>query len=113
VAAAVIATLLPLSACGGSDEQPRASFDGAAVRRVVRDDLSTDPDSGDLRAFLVDHDGRLVLEKYVGTTADRYWDVESVTTSVISTLIGPPSGRAPSPASTRPSPTCCRPTEQR
>lgn len=88
LAAAVIATLLPLTACGGSDEQPRASFDGAAVWRVVRDDLSTDPDSGDLRAFLVDHDGRLVLEKYVGTTADRYWDVESVTKSVVSTLIG-------------------------
>lgn len=88
LAAAVLTTLVPLTACSGSDEQPRASFDGAAVWRVVRADLSSDPDSGDLRAFLVEHDGHLVLEKYVGTAADRYWDVESVTKSVISSLIG-------------------------
>lgn len=41
-----------------------------------------------VRAIIVNVDGRTVFEKYYGTTPDVARDVESVTKSVISTLVG-------------------------
>ncbi len=41
-----------------------------------------------VRSILVARGGELVHEKYYGSDADAYWDVASVTKSVVSTLIG-------------------------
>lgn len=41
-----------------------------------------------IRAVLVFHDGEPVLERYTGAGPEDYWDVRSVTKSVVSALIG-------------------------
>ena len=41
-----------------------------------------------VRSILVARGGELVLEQYYNADADAYFDVQSVTKSVVSTLIG-------------------------
>lgn len=43
---------------------------------------------GQTRAILVYHEGEPVLQRYTGATQEDYWDLQSVTKSVIGTLIG-------------------------
>lgn len=42
----------------------------------------------ELRAVVVATDDDIVFEKYYGTDADAYWGMQSVTKSVVSTLVG-------------------------
>jgi CubicO group peptidase (beta-lactamase class C family) len=83
VAVAVAALATGCSASGPTPEEVAASM-GPAVDDYLAD---VDPE-GQVRALLVHHDGELVLERYVDSTADDYWDTQSVTKSVMATLVG-------------------------
>ena len=82
--------LLVLAACGGAKAPAHAS------RTPDREQIAAELDKyageiGDfdqVRAILVAVDDRTVFEHYYGTDPDTYWDMESVTKSVVSSLIG-------------------------
>ena len=58
------------------------------VRPAVEEYMTTvDPDRM-VRAVLVQHDGQRIVERYVDSTAADYWDTQSVTKSVVGTLVG-------------------------
>ena len=69
--------------------RPRPTVDGAALLAKVENHLGTDPAHDQLRALVVLVGDRTVVENYYdGSTADSVWDVESVTKSIVSTLVG-------------------------
>lgn len=45
-------------------------------------------DFDQVRAILVNADGDMVFEEYYGTSGEAYWNTQSVTKSVMSTLVG-------------------------
>lgn len=61
---------------------------GAALEVDVDGYLETADPHDQTRAVLVYHEGEPVLERYTGATEEDYWDLQSVTKSVIGTLIG-------------------------
>jgi CubicO group peptidase (beta-lactamase class C family) len=71
------------AASGSTPEELAASIE-PAVEEYMTD---VDPD-GQVRAVIVQHGGEPVVERYVDATADDHWDTQSVTKSVMSTLIG-------------------------
>src|SRR3712207_1094082 len=60
----------------------------ATSRSRVRGRLDGNPVYDNVRAIVVSVDGETVFERYYGTSADGYWPAQSVTKSVVSTLIG-------------------------
>ncbi len=91
VAALVLGWLVAatLVSCGSDAPSARPTFDGAALLAKVENHLGTDPAHDQLRALVVGVGDRTVVEKYYdGSTADSVWDVESVTKSIVSTLVG-------------------------
>jgi CubicO group peptidase (beta-lactamase class C family) len=91
VAALVLGWLIAatLVSCGSDAPSSRPAVDGAALLAKVENHLGTDPAHDQLRALVVLVGDRTVVEKYYdGSTADSVWDVESVTKSIVSTLVG-------------------------
>jgi CubicO group peptidase (beta-lactamase class C family) len=89
LAASVILALVPVAACSDDQEsRPAEPEDQAALISAVNEHLEIDPGRDNLRALLVHVDGKPVLEQYYDWPADTYWDVDSVTTSILSTLVG-------------------------
>jgi CubicO group peptidase (beta-lactamase class C family) len=87
--ATVVLTLLPVAACTDDDDsKPAEPEDQAALISAVNEQLEVDPNYDNLRAVLVIVHGKPVLEQYSDWPVDTYWDVESVTTSVLSALVG-------------------------
>lgn len=84
-----LAGLLVLYAClstgapAGSSALPSQQQIAA---RLGKYSAVTDLDQ--VRAIVVARDNRIVFQHYYRTTPQTYWDVESVTKSVVSTLIG-------------------------
>ena len=75
--------------------------------------VSTIADFGDafydwdeLRAVVVATDDDIVFEQYYGTDADAFWGLQSVTKSVVSTLVGIALDEGSSAGSTTPSRSC-------
>lgn len=86
-----LACLLGMTALNGcgSGRSAGAAVDGTVIVRKAEQHLSADPAHGQLRALVVLAAGRTVVEKYYGgATASSAWDVESVTKSIVSTLVG-------------------------
>ena len=54
----------------------------------MNEQLEVDPDHDNLRAVVVHVDGKPVLEQYYDWPVDTYWDVDSATSSILSTLVG-------------------------
>jgi CubicO group peptidase (beta-lactamase class C family) len=85
-AAAGLAVTVALVGCS------TAASSRADVAAAVEADLTAFLEQADpydkTRAVLVYHAGEPVLERYTGATEEDYWDLQSVTKSVIGTLIG-------------------------
>ncbi len=58
---------------------------GAAIDAAQADEVSG---LHELRAVLVNVNGEMVAERYYGTDRDDYGDLQSVTKSIVSTLVG-------------------------
>ena len=83
VLAVAVAALVGCSATGPTPQELAVE-----VRPAVEEYMTAvDPDRM-VRAVLVHHDGEPVVERYVDSTADDYWDTRSVTKSVVGTLVG-------------------------
>ncbi len=84
-----VAALLVASACAGEPTEPTAA---TPARADLLDELTHQAevisDFDQVRAILVSHRGRIVLEQYYDSGPDAYWDVQSVAKSVVSTLVG-------------------------
>ena len=84
----LLVTCLAISGCTGGAQTGIPRDEVAQIEEEVDKYLSVSDTSGLLRALLVSHDGDLVLERYEDATADDYWNVQSVTKSVMSMLVG-------------------------
>jgi CubicO group peptidase (beta-lactamase class C family) len=89
LAATLVFVLVPLAACSSDDEgKPAEPEDQAALISAVNEALEVDPAHDNLRAVLVQVDGKPVLEQYYDWPADTYWDIDSATGSILSALVG-------------------------
>lgn len=83
VLAASTAALVGCSATGPAPQELAAE-----VRPALEAYLSDSDPQGKVRAVLVHHHGEPVVERYVDSTPDAHWDTQSVTKSVMGTLVG-------------------------
>src|SRR4051794_14043247 len=90
LAATVVLVLVPLAACSSEedDAKPAEPQDQAALISAVNEALEVDPAHDNLRAVLVQVDGKPVLEQYYDWPVDTYWDLNSATGSILSALVG-------------------------
>jgi len=91
MARTIAAAALLVGAVSGCTAEPTPTptpTGAAAINEHVEETLEEhDPHHG-LRAVLVLEHGESVYERYVESDAEDYWDVRSVTKSVVGTLIG-------------------------
>ena len=84
----VVAGLVLLGCSGNGTSAGRAEPDVAAMRvdlrKFARDTLNFE----EVRAVVVATSDEILLERYYGTGRDETWDLQSVTKSVVSTLVG-------------------------
>ena len=84
----VLSGLVLVAACSGRPSDP-ASTERSAVDLMRAIDERFELHGVDrVRAVVVLHDGETVLEDYRDTTPETTWDLESVTKSVLSVLVG-------------------------
>jgi CubicO group peptidase (beta-lactamase class C family) len=81
---------LLLSACTRTEPPEKTSSipDREKIAAAIAGYADIIYDFDQLRAIVVATDDRIVLEQYYGTDQDTSWGVQSVTKSVISTLVG-------------------------
>ena len=84
----LVVAILFTSACTSGDADDRHPPDARALSAAVAEYEDVVPDVDQLRAIVAAVDDRIVFEKYYGTDAETYWDVQSVTKSVLSALVG-------------------------
>jgi CubicO group peptidase (beta-lactamase class C family) len=89
---ALVLSLVPVAACSSDAEPDRDRHPepdrATALIGAINEELSLDPDHDNLRAVLVHVDGKPVVEKYYDWPADTYWDVDAITRTVLSILVG-------------------------
>ena len=85
VAAIVLGGLLAVVAC--SDGRESAGFSAAALESSINEHLVVRA-IDQVRAVLVLHHGTTLLADYRGSTPQTTWDIESVTKSILSILVG-------------------------
>jgi CubicO group peptidase (beta-lactamase class C family) len=89
LAATLVLTLVTVAACTNDEHsKPAEPEDQAALISAVNEALEVDPDHDNLRAVLVQVDGKPVLEQYYDWPVDTYWDIDSATGSILSALVG-------------------------
>ncbi len=89
LAAMMFLVLAPLAACSSDeDAKPAEPEDQAALISAVNEALEVDPAHDNLRAVLVQVDGKPVLEQYYDWPVDTYWDIDSAIGSILSVLVG-------------------------
>ena len=89
LAATLVLVLAPLAACSkDEDAKPAEPKDQAALISAINEALEVDPAHDNLRAVLVQVDGKPVLEQYYDWPVDTYWDIDSATCSILSALVG-------------------------
>ena len=80
---------LLLAACSGSaDRPPEAEVDPDRLTEQINGYLDTVATFDAVRVVLVQSEGEAVVDLYRGADPEDYVDVESVTKSVISILVG-------------------------
>ncbi len=85
--AALSVSLILLTSCGGTAEEPgpsRSDRVSAAVEAALSADITFDQ----VRVVMMVADGETLVKHYSGTTPGEYFNVMSVTKSVLSTLVG-------------------------
>ena len=80
--------MLTISGCTAGVQAGITDDEFAQIQTEVDKYLSVSDPEGLLRALLVSHGGELVIERYAESTADDYWNVRSVTKSIMSMLVG-------------------------
>ena len=86
----VALTCLVTSTCSeaGTSTKQAATPSSAELAANIEEHAEIISDFDQVRAILVAKGDEIVHEQYFGTDADAYWGVQSVTKSVVSTLIG-------------------------
>lgn len=86
----VATTCLLLPACTGAEptEQTPSIPDREKIAAAIAGQGEIINDFDQVRAILVATDDRIVFEQYYGTDQDAYWGMQSITKSVVSTLVG-------------------------
>ena len=84
----VMCLLLPACSHAESNKQSSWSVDREKLNAAIKGYEDFAPDFDQLRAVLVATEDRIVFEQYYGSDQDTYRVVNSVTKSVVSTLIG-------------------------
>lgn len=84
---AVVAVVACALVAGCSDDDPPKAAE-PTLEQDIAAYLDISAQMAPLRALVVVHDGKTILEEYPESTASEYHDTESVTKSVIGTLIG-------------------------
>ena len=86
----VAVACLLLSACSPptSPEREPWTVQRERVSEAIEGYADVLPDFDELRALVVATDDRIVLEQYYGTDQNAYWGMQSVTKSIVSTLVG-------------------------
>lgn len=83
------ALLLLVPGCGGDPPEEAAPTPTRAdLEEEIAHQAGVIPEFDEVRAIVVSHRGRVVLEQYRGTGPEEYREVQSITKSVVSTLIG-------------------------
>ncbi len=88
VTVALLLEALLLTACAGSAEPEKNVVDRGRLTKQINEYLDPDASFDGVRAVVVRAAGEPVVEIYRETDSETYWDVESVTKSVISILVG-------------------------
>lgn len=88
LATAAVVLLALATGCGGGTGTVDAEEIAAQIEPEIEAFLETVDRYDQVRAVLVYHDGEPVLERYTDATPGDYWDLRSVTKSVMATLIG-------------------------
>jgi CubicO group peptidase (beta-lactamase class C family) len=84
----VAAGLVLLGCSGDGTSAEEAEPDVAAMRADLRKLAPDAAEFEEVRAIIVATSDEILLEQYYGTDRDTTWDVQSVTKSVVSTLVG-------------------------
>ena len=86
----VVVACLLLSACSDARSPEQTSWTAQRERVSAAIDGYADviPDFDALRALVVAIDDRIVFERYYGADRNEYWGSQSVTKSIMSTLVG-------------------------
>lgn len=86
----VATTCLLLPACTGAEppEQTPSIPDREKIAAAIAGQGEIINDFDQVRAIVVATDDRIVFEQYYATDQDAYWGMQSVTKSVVSTLVG-------------------------
>ena len=84
----VVAGLVLLGCSGGGTSAGETEPDVAAMRADLRKLAKDTRDFDAVRAVVVATSDDILLERYYGTDRDQTWDVQSVTKSVVSMLVG-------------------------
>ncbi|MGZ5401241.1 MAG: serine hydrolase domain-containing protein, partial [Nocardioides sp.] len=85
---ALLLGALLLAACSGSADRHEAEIDPDRLTEQINGYLGSVASFDAVRVVLVQSDGEAVVDLYRGADPEDYWDVESVTKSVTSILVG-------------------------
>lgn len=85
---AAVCLLLPACSADGPPEQSPPVPGRATIAAALAGHAEVGNEFDQVRAIVVATHDRTVFEQYYGTDQDVYWDVQSVTKSVLSTLVG-------------------------
>jgi CubicO group peptidase (beta-lactamase class C family) len=87
--ALLVAAALVLLGCSGNDTSTGSTApDVAAMRADLRELARNTPSFDEVRAIVVATPDEILLEQYYGADRATTWDLQSVTKSVVSTLVG-------------------------
>ena len=80
--------VLLLSACEGETSERGDPDQATRIEAALADQVDNGGPLANLRAVLVSIDGQTVVEEYYDTAPEQHWAVQSVTKSIMSTLVG-------------------------
>jgi CubicO group peptidase (beta-lactamase class C family) len=84
-----LVALLLVAACSKAEPSTNAAEPTSTeLAAAIQEHAGLISDFDQVRAILVARGGRTVYSEYFGTDADAYWGLQSVTKSIVSTLVG-------------------------
>ncbi|MBV9832114.1 MAG: serine hydrolase [Marmoricola sp.] len=86
--ALTLALLVPAACARQQAPSPRHGLDATALTRRIDQLLGLNPAQDRLRAIVVRQDGHVVYEHYQRATPAEHWNTDSITSTVVATLVG-------------------------